>query len=155
MIHKYRAWDEETEEMLYSDKDYERCTFVCEEDGILMCYVPEEIAATQDEPAYTVGREIFPIMQSTGFKDKNIDVYADDKIIITDGNFEAIGVVKMNDEEGQWIWVATEVEPSSLTIYEGREIPLWAVFDKQRRWKGCLVGNIHQHPNLLENKSRS
>jgi len=154
MIHKFRAWDEETEEMLYSDKDYERCTFVCESEGTLKCYVPEEVPATNDEPAHTIGREIFPIMQYTGLKDKNgkkeIEIYAGDKIIISDGDSEAIGRVIMSGETGQWVCEVIEKEDACLTVYVGKAIPLWEVLNKQYRWKGCWVGNIHQHPELLE-----
>jgi len=102
--------------------------------------------------------EVIPetVGQSTGLKDKNgeekKDVYANDKIIITDGDFEAIGIVKMNDKTGQWVWMATEVEASAPTVYKGREIPLWEVLDKQHRWNGCLISHIHQNPELLENK---
>jgi len=102
--------------------------------------------------------EVIPetVGQYTGLEDKNgeekKDVYANDKIIITDGDFEAIGIVKMNDKTGQWVWMATEVEASAPTVYKGREIPLWEVLDKQHRWNGCLISHIHQNPELLENK---
>lgn len=94
------------------------------------------------------------LMQYTGLKDKNgvdeKDVYAGDKIIVTDGDGEAIGAVTMNDKTGQWVWVATEVESLALTVFVGREIPLYRVLDEQTRWNGCLIGNIHETPELLK-----
>lgn len=92
--------------------------------------------------------EVIPssVGRSTGLLDKNgkkkKDVYAGDKIIVTDGDYEAIGVVEMNGKTGQWVWKATELE-TCLTVYIGKEIPLWEVLDKQNRWKGCLIGTIH------------
>lgn len=70
---KFRAWDEEAETMYCSDKCWENAeaTFVCETEGTLKCYVPETIDATNDEPEHIVGRELFPVMQFTGLKDKN------------------------------------------------------------------------------------
>lgn len=99
---KFRAWDEENEIMLYSDKDYEECTFVCESDGKLKCFVPEVVPSSNEEPEHVIGRELEHIMEFTGLKDKNgrgDEIYAKD-LVMTD----AAGpyVVLWRKLKGQW-----------------------------------------------------
>lgn len=95
--------------------------------------------------------EVVPetVGQFTGFMDKNgtedSGIYKNDTIIITDGCFEAIGVVKMNSRIGQWMWIATEVDVNCAIEKKEIEIPLWEVLDEHYCWKGSLVGNTYEN----------
>lgn len=142
---KFRCWDEEAEEMLYSDKNYEDCTFVCESEGTLKCYVPEEVAATRDEPAYTVGREIFPIMQFTGLLDKNgkekREVYEGDAY----RGAESRMVFVVEFQDGEFL-LTKNVDYASHRIKHADLSYALHNLDL------IYIGNIYENPELLEQK---
>ena len=124
---RFRAWDEQTETMYYSDRDYEECTFICESEGHLKCYVPEEVPATLDEPSHVVGREIFEIMQWTGLKDKNgRDIYQGDK----------------DKDNGIVIW---NTDDASFSV-EYKGIETQSMMDAEMWFE--VIGNIHDTPEV-------
>lgn len=125
MNRKFRAWDEEAKVMYYST-DYENCTF-CVDDtsGVLKCFVPKLISATRDEPEHIVGREISPIMESIGFKDKSgKEIYEEDIVKSHSGKLK---VVKYHITHNQ----------CGFNIGTGYHI---------------VIGNIHDNPELWETK---
>jgi len=124
---EFRAWDEDNGEMLYSGKDYEKCTFVCESEGTLKCYVPQRIPATQEEPEHTIGRELTYIMQFTGLKDNS-----GRKI------FEGDIMNELTDDE-KHIWPVMWLKEKE---YSGWEIGSWTECE--------VIGNIHENPELLK-----
>lgn len=102
--------------------------------------------------------EVIPetVGQSTGLCDKNgkktKEACQGDLIKVKDGDGNAIGEVVKQEKKGQWYWQARKVDRSCLTIFIGRGIPLYEVLDNQYRWKGEIVGTIHENPDLLEAK---
>jgi len=133
---KFRAWDEEAEYMYYSDRCWENAeaTFVCESDGTLKCYVPEVIDATRDEPEHTVGREIFPIMQFTGLKDKSgKEIYHHDILQIQSPDLTTEHLL------GEVIW-----DFMSWQIKDG------GMLDSFKNLHLEVIGNIYEHKDLLE-----
>ncbi len=86
--------------------------------------------------------------QSTGLKDKNKEAYSGDLIDVKDGLYGAGGVVEWKNKSGLWIWRATDTH-NSMTIADNQTIPLWVILDKHYRYKGEIIGNIHQ-PELSE-----
>ena len=139
--HKYRAWDEEAQEMLYSDKDYERCTFVCESDGILRCFVPEEVPATQDEPSHTRGRELEDIMEYTGLKDKNIkEIYEGD--ITRIGKCPLPVIVFWDEQVAAWQVTNSHKENGGASLLSQYANDYHNIVE--------VIGYIHENPDLLK-----
>lgn len=95
--------------------------------------------------------EVIPetVGQSTGLKEGGIDVYAADIIHIKDGDYSAIGIVEWKNKSGLWVWRATDTH-DSMTVANNQTIPLWVILDKQYRYKGEIIGTIHQNPELME-----
>ena len=98
--------------------------------------------------------EVIPetVSQSTGIEDKNgKEAYANDKIVVRDGDYKATGIVIWCEDVGQWMWKAIDTS-NAMTIATGQTIPLWEILDKQYRYQGEIIGNIHDNPALLEQK---
>jgi len=89
--------------------------------------------------------EVIPetVGQFTGLKDKNgKEGYAGDRIVVRDGDYKAIGIVIWCKDAGQWMWEAVDTS-NAMTIATGQTGPLWKIFDKQSRYQGEIIGNIH------------
>jgi hypothetical protein len=142
---KFRAWDEETDTMYYSDNCWENneATFVCENDGSLKCYVPELIHATHEEPEHIVGRELTHIMQFTGLKDKNgKEIYEGD--ILAPNNREVL-------------WYDEGEGPIGVGFYsqchaDGYSDSFWT-FGITQADASEVIGDIHENPELREKKA--
>ena len=96
--------------------------------------------------------EVIPetVGQATGLHDKKKECYAGDVVAVKDGDGNARGFVLWNKKMGQWNWCCTE-EDKALAIDIGRQIPLWKILDWQYRFRGEIIGNIHDDPKLEKN----
>lgn len=147
---KYRAWDEDAEIMLYSDQDYDDYHFGFDK-GKVVCWAREEVIPTDPmESPHFVGKPIENVMQFTDLKGKNSkEAYRGDLIDVKDGDYEARGVVEWDNESGQWVWRATDTH-NSLTIAENQTKPLYVILNKQYRYQGKIIGDIHTTPKLIK-----
>ena len=142
--HKYRAWDEDTGVMYYSDKEYDDCHFGFHE-GMVVAWLRETEPQTLDEPSYDYGKPI-KVEQYIGFKDKNRTkefpdgqpVYEGD---ICGGGGEQTYLVKFRTD--------CKYQPPRY-VFSG--------IDKTRRSEPIyldyleIIGNVHANPELLEGK---
>lgn len=100
-----------------------------------------------------------PVMQATGLKDfAGVEVYEGDlmKVIYSDcpSGFtrlgggrefiEVIGIVKFHEGE----WILEHREPEHNRIRRGR------LFYMLKDYNRKILGNIYQHPNLLNNQPK-
>ena len=128
----FMAWIPSWQEMNYSHAPGDVDWFFNGEHFILSVFYDDGFAGQMQELEGVV------IMQSTGLKDKNgVDIFEDDIIKRTSmavGSHDTVGIVKKL--EGCWV------------IDLGNDaIKLWTESDQNE-----VVGNIHENPELLENK---
>lgn len=125
---KYRAWSVDGEVMLYSD--FNAYGFYTKED-------PEHISEQTETifmyHAHTGDRD-FVLMQYTGLKDKNgVEIYEGDIIERMDWDELVLGKVE-RDIDGTFLLIEDRG-----TTFLG---PLLEIVE--------IVGNIYEHPHLLE-----
>lgn len=127
MVPKFRAWDKEDDEMLYPD-DVDKVYFEITVDGIVT-YDMRYVLPYDDTPPYldTV------IMQSTGLHDVNGKEIFEGDILKSPYGF----IGKVNIVEGAW-YVQHKDFTNNHFLYVAQG-------------KSEIIGNIHEHPELLEN----
>ena len=136
MIHKYRAYDEEAEFMVYSDKETDDYCFGFL-DGEVKCWALEEMIDPNDpmEPPFMGTRKINNLMQSTGlkgFKDNHKkEIYAGDIVV--------------NAKVDRKDYSSDTLKDCVVVVEMGNDWPL--VLNESER---LIIGNIHQHPELLD-----
>lgn len=126
MIPKFRVWDKNTEDVVYVK------TIDLEKDGSIGCIV--------DYNGINLDMTECVIMQSTGLKDKNgVEIFEsdlvehDDNINGTWETFEACEIVY----DGDYAQFCFKNDASNFLSYY-RNL--------------CIIGNIHENPELLEDK---
>lgn len=132
---KFRAWDEDCEVMYYSDQEYDDCYFGFHE-GKVVAWLRETEPQTLDEPAYDYGKPI-DVMQYTGLEDKDrVEIWEDDLY---------------KDAEGIISWVAEKLDGWGLFPVK-KDVPVRSLYWRNicNATKGTVIGNRHQHPQLLE-----
>ena len=133
---KFKAYDSETEEWYYSDKEYDDHWFEFK-DGTLMCFGVAENPGTLYEPPYPESYECEDILQYSNKKDiHDIEIYQND-------------IIK---------WKGFEVKNGKQI----RPVRIWQVTDDFYRLfqieniirdNGTpeIIGNMCENPELLEN----
>ncbi|WP_099301902.1 YopX family protein [Bacillus sp. Marseille-P3800] len=99
--------------------------------------VPQNLIAN-NIPQYRVDGN--SVSQYTGLKDKNgTEIYEGDIVTYTEGEYSFKGIVEWD----YWCWYIKGTEPIDSFTFE----------DIANRDKAdcVVVGNIHQHPDLLNN----
>ena len=129
---KYRAW-------FKNDGG-----FMMEDVGILPQSTPYEVSVIQETQKQIIkyGLDNIILMQYTGLKDKNgKEIYEGD-----------ICKISSCDDEGNWQKETTKTEIKYYdgcfkTTYYGFPVSSWAIGNNVHIE---IIGNIHQHPHLLE-----
>ena len=134
---KFRAWDKNAGEMIYSDKEYDNYFFEFK-DGVLRAFVIIETEGTLHEPPGTDCEELSDLMEFIGLKDKNgKEIYEGDIIRFPLGKLYLDEPTILHDYEVKW-----EQETCSwiLSGYGGRLVT-------HREYE--IIGNIYENPELL------
>ena len=101
---KFRSYDKETEEFIYSDKNYDEAWFQFN-DGEFKAFALHGMdAGTIDEPPQPICDELKPPQMFTGLKDKNgKEIYEGDLVWgMIDGEKHKWGVVRETDDMFGW-----------------------------------------------------
>jgi uncharacterized phage protein (TIGR01671 family) len=126
---KFRCFDERNKEMRYSDRhDGE---FYINAKGVLYMYaIPKSEGYIGDTQYY----KSYKVMQFTGLLDKKgIDIYSNDVIKLFDEEFEIDEVQEVVFKTGMF---CVKTENEYVPLYQVSQI--------------CeVIGNIHEHPELL------
>ncbi len=133
---KYRAWDEDNEVMYYSDAGWnkahpesEDCIFDFHE-GHVVAWLRETEPQTLDAPAYDYGEPV-DVEEYTGLKDNNgTEIYEGDVIQHRAGDTWVVEF-EYGEADG-WAWQG------------------YSCFCKSEWGQIKIIGNIHEHPNLLK-----
>jgi uncharacterized phage protein (TIGR01671 family) len=130
---KFRAWDEEIEEMIYSDKFDDYHAFSFNDNGRLVCYSWTDPLPSPDplEPPQPESYEIKNIMQYIGKMDKNgKEIYVGD--IVQAEGVSTVYEVRYSEEDSGWYpFVSLRISGYTSMVFE-------------------IIGNIHENPELLE-----
>lgn len=139
--YKFRAWDEETETMVYSDREHDGNWFSFDDKHRFKAWSVMMGAGSLHEPPEPESYELSPIMQYTGLKDKDgveMDWWEGD--ILEDENGYRFRIDYLGDV-GRYGFLAL----ADLPI-ENYYFPLYDYqLDELKK-----IGNFHQHPELLE-----
>ncbi|MGT9528252.1 YopX family protein [Enterococcus faecalis] len=134
MIPKFRAWDKNTEDVVYVK------TIDLEKDGSIGCIV--------DYNGINLDMTECVIMQSTGLKDKNgVEIFESDLVKVIDGESEEdsyISVVKNYSNEG---YPAFDIEYPPNYHYDRNVLSaiMCNGFETIE-----VTGNVYDNPELLE-----
>lgn len=138
---KFRAWDKENGEMIYSDKEYMDYQFVVN-DNTVVCINVEDY---DDSFGYTQTSscELDNIMQYTGLKDKNGKEIYEGDIVKIDGEFrdKEIGKVEWIDNQANYLITWIKIGCKCAETFGNIEYT---------RNQFEVIGNIHENPELLE-----
>lgn len=134
---KFRAWDKENSEMIYSDNVGNDYYFVITDKSVL-CVMDVSYDDSFGLPTTSLS-EIDEVMQYTGLKDKNgKEIYEGDIVDFRQG--ERILYILFNN--GQWNLCQYLNEPDKdyrhLSYYINHDGPIE------------VIGNIYENPELLE-----
>lgn len=133
---KYRAWDCEVEHMFYSDKPEGEYFFEFIDGKLegLAIRPPESLSIDAPPEPWS---ESYPVEQFTGLCDKNgKEIYDDDLYKAADGI-----VYRVQMKVDGWGLFGSGKKGPVRSLY-------WInVCDATR---GEVIGNIHEHPNLME-----
>ena len=135
---KFKAYDPETEEWYYSDKEYGDHWFEFK-DGTLMCFGIAENPGTIHEPPYPESYECEDVLQYTGQKDnkrtkeysEGQKVYEDDIVYCGD-----IHVIEWDENDLGWI---LSIGRDGMTSY-----PLFQLKNDIE-----IIGNKQENPELI------
>ncbi len=137
---KLRAWDKDSEVMVYSDNhnknDYE-CSYFFQQDnnGNIKCYWEMDYDDSAGYPA-TSGGFLENIMQYTGLKDKNgKEIYEGDLITINQEDEEDIFRVEWDEDSAKFI-LSTQTFTCDFDSYNGADCE--------------VIGNAYDNPLLQE-----
>ena len=132
---KFRAWDKETEEFIYSDKDDEEAWFEFK-DGTLRAFALHGMdAGTIHESPQPICDELELPQMFTDFKDKNdCGIYQGDLM----ESMGRVWEVCRGKQTGAWVLMA----PKSDKRLRGYDIMLLA----NVLYVSEIVGHIHQKP---------
>ena len=144
MIPKFRAWDKEHNEMLYPD-DVDKIYFEITVDGIVT-YDMRYILPYDDIPPYldTV------IMQSTGITDKNgKEIFEGDIVRAEHENFS---MDEVPPEYKPYIGFIKYIKTGYSIITKDTYHPC---LSNIRITNIEVIGNVHEHPHLLNTKEEN
>lgn len=149
---KYRAWDENSEIMYYSDQEYEDCYFGFDK-GCVVAWLRQTEPGTREEPPYDYGEPV-DCEQYIGLNDSIRTKKVPQGREIYDGDIvEAVGqeVVKVTKayrkmEAGIYNFVVFWSEPFAGWGFKHQRGSIHPNVGL-REYK--VIGNIHQHPHLL------
>ena len=146
---KFRVWDKEDKRMIVHEQDFIplKLTSI----GVL------RLDATIKEDRWMIMPiERFALMQSTGLKDRNgVEIFEGD---IIKQDFE----IPENDVRGEYIGIA-RIRPSqgvvmiratrTMNDFNGKIVTETNLSINIRSCRSVKIGNIHQHPELMESES--
>lgn len=129
---KFRAWDNDAEVMLYSDKK-EYDDYWWEFNPIKVGCITGESGGNQFEPPEPIVTYYEDVMQFTGLHDRNRkEIYEGD--IVKGGNLSIAPVQFIN---GAFVWIYDHRPLGSFG--EDSDTDIWAE----------VIGNIYENPELL------
>ena len=148
---KYRAWDEDNEVVYYSDAGWnethpesEDCIFDFHK-GHVVAFLRQTEPGTIDEPPYDYGEPV-DVEQYTGLKDtKRTEEFPDGQPVC----------------EGDIVKSIWQVDHKTKIVGQVKYYSVFALYSLMDSkgdmvspcWNECeVIGNIHQNPELLEDK---
>lgn len=135
---KFRAWDDDSDSMLYQDKDKELCVFAIDESGICCWIFPGESMYGQD-PCDLESTPCYEIMQYTGLKDKNgKEIYEGDilRYVYSDLLFNWL----ISFDDGAFIFQSIGIDGYLMDKYR---LTQSNCLDRE------VIGNIYENPELI------
>ena len=136
---KFRAWDEEFEEMFYSDKRDDVHFFEFNSKGKLRGYAIRGPKSGDDplEPPEPYCDD-YPVQQFTGLLDKQgKEIYEGDKLFNPADSYPYY-IIKWNEKE---CWFELDENGEKLSKYQ-----------LSNYW--TIIGNIYENPELLESDEK-